>query len=68
MRNSAELLLATKEDLQKAKIKDTDITDHAVNQVYASAAMVAGIEPRNAFEDLMREMNGVRHFNTGVEE
>ena len=36
--------------------------------MYASVAQKNGIEPKNAFEDLMREMNGVRHFNTGVEE
>ena len=68
MRNKAELLLATREDLLKCKIRDSDISDHTINQVYASTAIHSGLEPRSAFEDLMREMNNIVHFTTGVEE
>ena len=68
MQNASDLLLATKEDLAKCKIKDTDISEHAINQVYTRAAHLQGIEPVNAFELLTREMNAVKHFNTGVEE
>ena len=49
-------------------MRDTDISDHTINQVYAQAALNYNLAPRNAFEDLMREMNGVLHFTTGVEE
>ena len=68
MNNQADLLLACREDLLKCKIRDTDISDHTINQVYAQAALNYGLQPKNVFEDLMREMNGVLHFNTGVEE
>jgi hypothetical protein len=68
MRNKADLLLATREDLLKCKIRDSDISEHTINQVYAQAALYAGLEPRNAFDDLMREMSSVIHFDTGVEE
>jgi hypothetical protein len=68
MRNKADLLLATREDLLKCKIRDSDISEHTINQVYAQAAILSGLEPRNAYEDLMREMNNVIHFDTGVEE
>jgi len=27
-----------------------------------------GIQPRDAYEELIREINGIKHFNTGVEE
>jgi len=68
MRNLSELLLASREDLHKCKIKDNDVTEHTMNQVYAEAALSHGIEPKNAFELLMTEMHSVIHFNTGVEE
>ena len=38
--NEADLLLATKEDLQKCKIKDKDITEHTITSVYAQAALL----------------------------
>ena len=59
MKNQVEMLLASREDLEKCKTKDPNITDHTISQVYASAAIKAGIEPRNAYEELIREMNGV---------
>lgn len=31
MQNVSDLLLATKEDLAKCKIKDTDISEYAIN-------------------------------------
>jgi hypothetical protein len=62
MKNQAELLLATREDLEKCKTKDHDITDMSINKIYAKAALNYGIEPRNAFEDLMREMDQVKYF------
>ena len=68
MKNSAEMLLATREDLEKCKTKDHDISDHAINKIYASAAVHMGIEPKDAFQELMREMDGVEHFSTGNEE
>jgi len=66
--NEADLLTATKEDLQKCKIKDKDITEHAITSIYAQAAFLRGIEPRNCFEELMSEMRNLKHFNTGVDE
>lgn len=62
------MLLAPREELEKCKTKDHDVTDHTINQIYAKAALKAGIEPRNAYDELLREMNGVSHFKTGVEE
>ena len=56
------MLLATREDLEKCKTKDHDITDLTINQIYAKAAHKYGIEPRNAYEELMREMHGIYHF------
>lgn len=49
------MLLAPKEELEKCKTKDHNITDHTINQVYVSAAYAAGIQPRSAFDELMRE-------------
>jgi hypothetical protein len=68
MRNKSELLLATREDLLKCKIRNSDVSEHTINQVYAQAAICTGLEPRNAYDDLMREMNQVIRFDTGVEE
>jgi len=64
----SDLLLASKEDLAKCKIKDPDVTEFAINQVYTRAAQLNGVESTNAYELLTREMNQVKHFNTGVEE
>jgi hypothetical protein len=68
MRTKADLLLASREDLLKCKIRSSDISEHFIAQVYAQAALSSGLEPHNAYEDLMREMNNVVHFDTGVEE
>ena len=68
MQSMADLLLASKEDLAKCKIKDTDISEHAINQVYTRAAHLHGVECISAYELLTKEMNAVKHFNTGVEE
>lgn len=68
MKNFSEMLLATREDLEKCKTKDHDISDHSINKIYARAAIIAGIEPKDAFAELMREMDGIVHFNTGNEE
>ena len=68
MKNFSEMLLATREDLEKCKTKDHDISDHAINKIYAQAAIQKGIEPKDAFQELMREMDGVQHFSTGNEE
>lgn len=68
MKNASEMFLATREDLEKCKTKDHDISDHAINKIYAKAADLMGIQPRDAFECLMREMDEVKHFSTGNEE
>ena len=35
MKNISEFLLASREDLEKCKTKDRDISDHAINTIYA---------------------------------
>jgi hypothetical protein len=68
MKNAADLLLATWEDLEKCKLKVSDISDHTINMVYAESASEFGIKPRNAFEILIKEMKNVVHFKTGDDE
>lgn len=68
MKNFSEMLLATREDLEKCKTKDHDISDHSINQIYAKAAVQMGIEPVDAYQELMRELDGIVHFSTGNEE
>ena len=62
------MLLATATDLQKTSFRDNDISVHAINQYYAQAAVIRGLEPRNAYEMLTKELDGVTHFCTGVEQ
>jgi len=62
MKNSAEMLLATREDLEKCKTKLNDISEHTINMIYAESAEKFGIKPRNAFEQLVREMKNIEHF------
>lgn len=59
MKNFSEMLLATREDLEKCKTKDHDISDHAINKIYAKAALQMGLEHRDAYQELMREMDGL---------
>ena len=59
MKNEAELLLASREDLEKCKTKVHDISDHTINMIYADCAEKQGIKPRNAFELLVKEMKNV---------
>jgi predicted ATP-dependent serine protease len=68
MKNAADLLLATREDLEKCKLKVSDISDHTINMVYAESAAEFGIKPRNAFEILIKEMKNIVHFKTGDDE
>jgi len=35
MSSQADMLLATREDLLKCRIRDSDISVHAINEVYA---------------------------------
>jgi RecA/RadA recombinase len=62
MKNEAELLLASREDLEKCKTKVHDISDHTINMIYADCAEKVGIKPRNAFEQLVKEMKNIQHF------
>jgi RecA/RadA recombinase len=68
MKNQAEMLLATREDLEKCKTKVHDISEHTINMIYAESAEKYGIKPRNGFESLVREMKNVVHFQTGDDE
>ena len=68
MNNQAEMLLATPQELLKSNFRDNDISVHTINQVYAQAAETRGLQPRNAYEVLTREMDCMTVFNTGVEE
>lgn len=62
------MLLATREELQKCNFRDNTISEHYINQVYAQAALIQGLGPRDAYEHLTRELDGVQQFKTGVEE
>ena len=66
--NQADLLCASREDLQKVKIKDQDITEHTIQSVYARAATLMGVDSKDCFEHLVRELDGIKHFKTGVDE
>lgn len=68
MKNQAEMLLATREDLEKCKTKVHDISEHTINMIYAESAEKFGIKPKNGFEQLVREMKNVVHFQTGDDE
>ena len=68
MRTQADLLLATREDLEKCKLKVSDITDLAIDKLYAEAASHVGIQPRDAFSQLVLEMKNIIHFQTGDDE
>ena len=68
MKTFADMLLATREDLEKCKTKDHDLSDHTINSTYAKAALEKGIRPVDAYEQLIRETSKISHFNTGNEE
>ena len=68
MKNEAEMLLATREDLEKCKTKVNDISDHTINMIYAESAEKLGIKPKNAFDLLIKEMKNIEHFQTGDDE
>ena len=68
MNNKADMLLATPQELLKCNFRDNDISTHTINKVYADAAALNGLEPRNAYEILTKELDGVTRFTTGVEE
>lgn len=50
MKSISDLLLATREDLEKCKTKDHDVSDHTISSVYYKAAIERGIRPMNAYE------------------
>lgn len=68
MKHASDMLVASREDLEKCKLKVADISDHTINLIYAQTAAEMGIKPRNAFEQLVREMKSVVHFQTGDDE
>ena len=52
MKNKSEMLMASREELEKCKTKNTEITDYSINQVYAEAAHINGIQPIDSYEAL----------------
>ena len=50
MKHASDMLVASREDLEKCKLKVQDISDHTINLIYAQTASEMGIKPRNAFE------------------
>lgn len=68
MKSISDMLLATREDLEKCKTKDHDVSDHTINSVYAKAAIERGIKPLNAYEQLDLESKNIVKFSTGNEE
>ena len=50
MKNIAEMLLASKEELEKCKTKDMDLSDYTINSTYAKAALEVGVRPVDAYE------------------
>ena len=48
MKSVSDMVLAQKEDLEKCKTKDHDVSDHSINKIYALAAIQMGLEPRDA--------------------
>lgn len=50
MKSLSDMLLATREDLEKCKTKDHDLSDHTINSTYAKAALEKGIKPIDAYE------------------
>jgi len=68
MKSFSDMLLATREDLEKCKTKDHDLSDHTINSTYANAALERGIRPVLAYNLLKTENNNCAHFSTGNEE
>lgn len=50
MKTFADMLLASKEELEKCKTKDHDLSDYTINSTYAKAAFEMGVRPTDAYE------------------
>jgi len=67
-KNKAEMLLASREELEKCKTKNTDISEQSINQIYAQAAILQGVAPKTAYDEVVAQIASVKYFKTGNQE
>lgn len=49
MNSFSDMLLATREDLEKSRSKNPELSESTFTHIYAQASLLKGIEPINAY-------------------
>lgn len=67
MKSKAQLLLATREDLEKCKTKNSELSDHTINELYEQYAESLGFTFENWWDEAINNISNVKKFRTGEE-
>jgi len=66
-KSKAQFLTATREDLEKCKTKNHDVSDHTINELYAQYAQNVGFKIENWWEEVLSGIEKIKKFNTGID-
>ena len=65
--SKAKLLMATREDLDKCKSKNTDLSDFVINDLYGEYAESIGFKMENCWNEVLQGIDKIKRYNTGIE-
>lgn len=66
-KSKAQMLMATREDLEKCKTKNPELSDHAINELYAKFAENMGFAPENCWEEVLSGLENIKKYKTGID-
>lgn len=66
-KTKAQLLTATRDELEKCKTKNPEISDHSINQLYAQYAENMGFKIDNCWEEVLSGIEHIKKFRTGID-
>ena len=65
--SKATMLMATREDLEKWKTKNPELSERTINEMYSEFAGTMGLKFENWWEEVLNGIEKIKKFNTGIE-
>ena len=67
MKSKAQLLMATREDLEKCKSKNSELSDYRINELYSKYAESIGFKIQNWWDEVISGIDNIKKFRTGID-
>ena len=67
MKSKAQLLMATREDLEKCKSKNSELSDAKINELYSKYAESIGFSIQNWWEEVISGIENIKKYRTGID-